>query len=134
MPKVIDANILLQFLTDDDPDKTAACETLLLMVETGKEKVFLPDLVIAEIVWTLEKFYKVEKKRIKELLTTVFAAEGLICPDKGRVLSALAIYAAKNIGWTDAFVAVQMIENRQPEIYSYNSDFDQLPEIIRLEP
>ncbi|OPL09316.1 MAG: nucleotide-binding protein [Firmicutes bacterium ML8_F2] len=134
MPKVIDANILLKFLSDDDPDKTAACETLLLMVEKGKEKVFLPDLVIAEIVWTLEKFYKVEKKRIKELLTTVFAAEGLICPDKGRLLSALAIYAAKNIDWTDAFVAVQMIENRQPEIYSYNSGFDQLPEIIRLEP
>jgi uncharacterized protein len=50
------------------------------------------------------------------------------------LLSALAIYAAKNIDWTDAFVAVQMIENRQPEIYSYNSGFDQLPEIIRLEP
>ena len=134
MPRVVDANILLRFLTDDEPTQATACEALLLRVESGQEKVFLPDIVIADIVWTLEKFYQVEKKRINELLNPVLAAEGLICNNKGQVLSALAIYANKNIDWTGAFVAAQMIENGQHEIYSYDQDFDRLPEIMRLEP
>ncbi len=134
MPRVVDANILLRFLTNDEPAQAAACETLLLRVESGQEKVFLPDIVITDIVWTLEKFYQVGKKRINELLTPVLAAEGLICKDKGQILTALAIYANKNIDWTDAFVAAQMIENGQREIYSYDQDFDRLPEIMKLEP
>lgn len=134
MPRVVDANILLRFLTNDEPNQAAACEALLLRVEAGLEKVFLPDLVIADTVWTLEKFYKVGKNKIKELFIPILAAEGLICADKGLVLSALAIYSAKNIDWTDAFVAAQMIENEQPEIYSYDHDFDRLPEINRIEP
>jgi uncharacterized protein len=134
LPRVIDANILLRFLTNDDPDQAAACEALLLRVETGLEKVFLPDLVIADVVWTLEKFYRVEKKRIKELLIPLLAAEGLTCSNKGQILSALAIYSSKNIDWTDAFIAAHIIENGQPEVYSYDQDFDRLPEITRIEP
>lgn len=134
LPRIIDANILLRFLTNDEPKQAAACEALLLRVEAGQEKVFLPDLVIADVVWTLEKFYQVGKKRIKELLIPLLAAEGLICSNKGQILSALAFYSSKNIDWTDAFIAAYMIENEQPEIYSYDQDFDRLPELKRIEP
>lgn len=134
LPRVIDANILLRFLTNDEPLQVAACEALLLRVESGREQVFLPDIVIADIVWTLEKYYQVEKKRINELLNSVLAAEGLICNNKGQVLTALSIYSIRNIDWTDAFVAAQMIEKGQHEIYSYDKDFDRIPEIVRLEP
>jgi len=131
---VIDANIILRFLTNDVPSKAAACEALLLRLEAGQEEVYLPDLVIADIVWTLEKFYRVDKKRIKEMITPILAAKGMTCSSKGRVLSALVIYTKKNIDWTDAFIAAQMIESGQSEIYSYDRDFDIFPDLVRLEP
>ncbi len=133
-PRVIDANIILRFLTNDNPDQAADCEALLLRVEAGQEEVFLPDLVIADTVWTLEKFYRVEKSRIREMITPILAAKGLTCLSKGRVLSALAIYTKQNIDWTDAFIAAQMMEGGQHEIYSYDRDFDKLSDIIRVEP
>ncbi len=133
-PRVVDANIILRFLTNDIPDKAAACEALLLRVEAGKEEVYLPDLAIADIVWTLEKFYRVEKNRIREMMTPILAAEGLICSSKGQVLSALAIYTKWNIDWTDAFIAAQMKESGRNEIYSYDRDFDKLSEVARIEP
>ncbi len=133
-PRVIDANIILRFLTNDIPEKAAACEALLQKVEAGQEEVFLPDLVIADIVWTLEKFYRVEKSKIREIVTPILAAEGLICSSKGQVLSALAIYTKLNIDWTDAFIAAQMKERDQREIYSYDRDFDKFPEVARIEP
>jgi len=50
------------------------------------------------------------------------------------VLSALAIYTKLNIDWTDAFIAAQMKERDQREIYSYDRDFDKFPEVARIEP
>lgn len=133
-PRVIDANIILRFLTDDDPIKAAACEALLLRVEAGQEEIYLPDLILADIIWTLEKYYRVDKNRIREMITPILAIKGLICSGKGRALSALATYTAKNIDWTDAFIAAEMADNGQAEIYSYDHDFDRFPEIGRLEP
>ncbi len=131
---MIDANIILRFLTNDNPEKASACETLLLRVETGQEEVFLPDLVIADIVWTLEKFYQVDKYKIKEMIIPILAVKGMICASKGRLLSALEMYAKKNIDWTDAFIAAQMIESGHTEIYSYDHDFEKLPGVVRIEP
>ncbi len=133
-PRVVDSNIILRFLTNDIPDKAAAGEALLLRVEAGQEEVFLPDLAIADIVWMLEKFYRVEKSKIREMMTPILAAEGLICSSKGQVLSALAIYTKLNIDWTDAFIAAQMKESEWHEIYSYDRDFDKLSEVARIEP
>lgn len=133
-PRVIDANIILRFLTNDNPEKASACEALLLRVEPGQEEVFLPDLVIADIVWTLEKFYQVDKSRIREMIIPILAAKGMTCTSKGRVLLALEKYAKKNVDWTDAFVAAQMMECGYEEIYSYDRDFDKLPGMVRIEP
>ncbi len=132
--KLIDANIILRFLTNDDPEKAAHCEALLKKIEHGNEEVFLPDLILADIIWTLEKFYQVEKKKIQDMLIQLLALKGLHCSNKGSCISALNIYSSKNIDWTDAFIAAQMNAAGQKEIYSYDRDFDRLDNIKRVIP
>ena len=132
--RLIDANIILRFLTNDDPEKATACESLLSRVESGQEQVYLPDLIIADIIWTLEKYYRVEKRKIREMMIRILAPESLYCSSKSQVLSALAIYTSKKIDWTDAFVAAQMIASDLKEIYSYDQDFDRLQDITRITP
>ncbi len=132
--RLVDANIILRFLTNDDPEKAAHCEILLQKIEHGDEDVFLPDLILADIIWTLEKFYQVEKTKIQNMLTQLLALKGLHCSNKGSALSALNIYSSKNIDWTDAFIAAQMITAGQEEIYSYDQDFDKLDNIKRVMP
>ncbi|MGB9879182.1 MAG: type II toxin-antitoxin system VapC family toxin, partial [Anaerolineae bacterium] len=58
---VLDANILLRFLTNDVPELADRCTELLRRLEAGTEQAFLPDLVLADVVWTLEKFYQQPK-------------------------------------------------------------------------
>ncbi|GEA16273.1 hypothetical protein E308F_25170 [Moorella sp. E308F] len=48
--KTIDANIIFRFLLNDNPEKAERCSALLQRVECGAEQVFLPDLVIADVV------------------------------------------------------------------------------------
>ena len=54
MPRFLDTNILLRYLTRDDEVKARACLALLLRVERAEEVVVTSDLVIAETVFTLQ--------------------------------------------------------------------------------
>jgi predicted nucleic acid-binding protein len=131
---IIDANIILRFLTNDIPKQADRCTGLLKRIESGSEEVWLPDLVLAGIVWTLEKFYKQPKQRIQELLIPILELKGLRHNNKKISKLAFQLYVEKNIDWTDAFVAAQMITQKKCEIYSYDSDFDNVDGIKRLEP
>ena len=131
---IIDVNIILRFLTNDIPKQAVRCTELLQRIESGSEEVWLPDLVLADIVWTLEKFYKQPKQRIQELLIPILELKGLRHNNKKISKLAFQLYVEKNIDWTDAFVAAQVITQKKCEIYSYDGDFDKVDGINRLEP
>ena len=131
---IIDANIILRFLTNDIPKQADRCTGLLKRIESGSEEVWIPDLVLADIVWTLEKFYKQPKQRIQELLIPILELKGLRHNNKKISKLAFQLYVEKNIDWIDAFVVAQMITQKKREIYSYDSDFDKVDDINRLEP
>lgn len=132
--RIIDANILLRFLTNDDPDKADQCQILLKRIEAQEEEVLLPDIILADIIWTLQSFYKQPKVRIRELIMPLLSLKGLRFSSKEVAYRALAFYVEHNIDWTDAFVAAQMIARGRAEIYSYDRDFEKIKEIKRLEP
>ncbi len=133
-PRIIDANIILRFLTNDEPSQAADCAELLQKVELNIEEVYIPDLVIADIVWTLEKYYQVDKGEIQELMGRILALRGLKSSSKNTVYRALEIYVDHNIDWTDAFISAQMLSAGQEEIYSYDRDFDRVEGLTRLNP
>jgi len=130
----IDANIVLRFLTNDDPAKAQACATLLEKVERNQQHVWLPDLVLADIVWTLEKYYRQSKDKIAELLIPLVSLRGLHCSGKEIVFQAFRLYVGHNIDWTDAFVAAQLLSEKTPTVYSYDRDFDRVAGLSRVEP
>lgn len=134
MKRNIDANIILRFLLNDLPEQAEQCALLLKRLENNSEQAFLPDILLGDIVWTLEKFYGTPNKRIRELLTPIINLRGLRCSSKETMRTALQIYAEKNIDWSDAFVGAQMLAGRQDTIYSYDSDFDKIDGIKRIVP
>ncbi len=130
----IDANVILRFLTNDDPAKARSCAALLEKVESSQQHVWLPDLVLADVVWTLEKYYRQSKDKVAELLIPIVSLRGLHCSGKETVFEAFRLYAVHNIDWTDAFVAAQILTEKIPTIYSYDRDFDRVSGLSRVEP
>lgn len=130
----LDANIILRFLTNDDPKKADACTSLLERLERNETQVWLPDLALADIIWTLEKFYRLSKTKINDLLTPIINLPGLHYSNKDTAYTALAFYTRYNIDWTDAIIAAQVISKKTEVIYSYDRDFDKIPGITRMEP
>ena len=132
--RVLDANILLRYLLDDMPELTDHCEALLLRVQRGEETVWLPDIALADVIWTLHSFYKRSKAEIRDVLLPILSLRGIHLRDRAVTLHALVLFAEKNIDFSDALITAEMLARGYAEIYSYDRDFDTVLELERLEP
>ena len=134
MKRFIDTNLFLRYFTNDDETKAKQVLELLLRMERGEERLITSPLVIFETIFTLEKFYKVPKTEIRELMLPILALKGLEVPFKEMYQQALELYIKHSISFTDAFNAVFMLSGGIKEIYSYDKDFEKIKEIKRLVP
>jgi predicted nucleic acid-binding protein len=130
----LDTNILLRYFTRDDEQKAKQALDLLIRVERGEEKIITSSLVIFETVFTLQRFYKVPRESIKELVLSIVSLRGLHLPGKNVYYQAFDLYITKNISFADAYNAVYMLSEGISNIYTWDTDFDKVDGIVRLEP
>ena len=136
MTRFLDTNILVRYMARDDERKAQASLALLQRVERGEEVVVTSDLVIAEAVFVLQSScrYNVPKRRIRELLEPIIALRGLRLPRKALYSRAFDLYCEQNMGFADAFNVAYMESRGLTEVYSYDSDFDRVEGLKRVEP
>uniref|UniRef100_A0A7V5XGB3 Type II toxin-antitoxin system VapC family toxin n=1 Tax=Thermodesulfobacterium geofontis TaxID=1295609 RepID=A0A7V5XGB3_9BACT len=134
MRKFLDTNIFLRYLTKDDEEKAYKVLDLLKKIEKGEEKVITSPLVIFELIFTLQKYYKLPKEEIKNLVLPLINLRGLKLPYKAVFEKTLEVFPNTNVSFADLFNYFFMLEHEVKEIYSYDEDFDELPEVKRLVP
>ena len=133
--RFLDTNVLIRYLTGDDPEKAKASFALLLRVERGEEVVVTSDIVMAETVYVLQsRTYGIPRERIRELVEPLINLRGLRLPRKGLYARAFAVYCQQRISFADAFNAAYMESRGLSEVYSYATDFDAIDGIVRVEP
>lgn len=134
--KFLDANIILRYLTRDDPEKAKKCYELFQKVKIGEIKLTTCEAVIAEVVYVLssKSLYNLARDEIYSLLLPIINLNGLKIAKKRIFIRALDIYASKNIDFEDALIFAHMEKRQIKEIYSYDNDFDKIEELRRLEP
>jgi len=132
--RFLDTNVLVRHITVDDPIKARAARELLLRVERGEEQVASSPLVVFETIFTLQSFYQVPKQRIRALLLPLINMPGLSLPDKRLYEPAFDLWVQSPMSFADAYNSVYMQANQLTQIYSWDTDFDRVPGITRLEP
>jgi predicted nucleic acid-binding protein len=134
MRKFSDTNIFLRYLTKDDEEKAYKVLDLLKKIEGGEEKAITSPLVIFELIFTLQKYYKLSREEIRDLVLPLINLRGLKLPYKAVFEKALEAFPNTNVSFADLFNYFFMLEHEVKEIYSYDEDFDKLPEVKRLVP
>ena len=130
----LDTNIILRYLTWDDPRKARKCEDLFKNAVEGKEVLYTTTLVIAELIWTLEKAYKLPRSEIVTHVQRILNTPNIELDEKDVLLAAIGLYELKKIDFIDAYNAIFMETMHINSIYSYDTHFDLIPPIKRLEP
>jgi predicted nucleic acid-binding protein len=136
-----DTNIFLRYLvrpvTEIDQARAEACRELFARVGTGAEEITTSEAVLAEIVYVLasRRQYGLVPADVVARLKPILALPGLKIARKRLYLRALDIYASRtDLDFEDA-ISASIVEQMQPsELYSYDTDFDRIPGVTRVEP
>ena len=116
----VDTNLFLRYLTDDVPEQADAVERLLERAKAGVLELTTNKLVIAEIVWTLESFYKKSKREVRDAVLAILNTPGLKVEANDQLLQAAVWYEEKNVDFIDACIAAQMFADGPETIYTFN--------------
>ena len=67
--KAIDTNILIRFLVGDDEMQTKKVYSILKKAESEKKDLFVPLLVVLEMIWVLESVYDISRTEILDSIS-----------------------------------------------------------------
>jgi predicted nucleic-acid-binding protein len=99
----LDTNILVRYLTFDDPKQTTRALEVVdsLSIENPG---FISLVVIAELVWVLESFYKLTKTEVVSSLETLLRSKELTVERAEIAWQALNNFKASRGGYSDCLI------------------------------
>ncbi|OGX49850.1 MAG: hypothetical protein A3G88_01425 [Omnitrophica WOR_2 bacterium RIFCSPLOWO2_12_FULL_63_16] len=130
----LDTNVILRYFVWDDPVKGERARRLFARIHAGRERVMTSVLVVAEVVWVAESQYGYPKVKLIELLQRFLNTPNLEIDRKDLLLAAVNLFELQPIDFIDAYHAVLMQTLGIQQIYSYDTDFDHVAGLRRIEP
>jgi predicted nucleic-acid-binding protein len=110
----LDTNILVRFLTRDDPVQSPRARRL---IDTGAALIL--KTVVLETEWVLRTSYRFERAAIEDGFTRLLGLPGVEIEDRPAVALALAWYGQNRLDFADA---LRLASSRQADAFA---TFDQ---------
>lgn len=121
---IIDANIILRYLLKDD---LSLHKKAIEIVDN--QHLFLPNEITAEIVYVLEKVYRIPKGEICDVLTILFEQDNLEFVDKSIILASLKYYQKFNLDYADALL-ISYHKIQKADVLSFDKKLNKIIEKI----
>jgi uncharacterized protein len=132
--RLIDTNILLRYYLHDNEAQSSRAAELIAKLEKRERRGVISCAVMFELVFTLERSYRIPRKDICDFLQFLFSLSGITVELVDTFEQSVGFYLEKNVSFGDAFQVVYMKQKGINEIYSFDRDFDKIKDITRLAP
>jgi predicted nucleic acid-binding protein len=127
---LLDTNIILRHALGDDAAHARQARRLFEQAAEGSLRLLVPSLVIAQVVWTLESFYRASREYITGLLKALLETPGVTALEPQVVSRCIEIYRAHNIEIVDAYLVALAEETKTPVLATFNKrDFRRFPHL-----
>lgn len=100
----VDTNILVRFFVGDDPAQADKARELLAQ-RNETDPAFVSVLVVAELVWVLQKFYEVPQAYINEMLGVLTGGAGVVVERQDLVAAAVGRAAEDQADLADLLIS-----------------------------
>ena len=97
--KIVDANVILRYLLHDVEE---LFHKAISVIEI--ESVYIPNEVMAEVVYVLEKVYKVERENIERVLVGLILYPNIKVDNKELIKMALQLFANRRLDFVDTLL------------------------------
>jgi len=131
----IDTSVILRILLADYDIKRKAAEKLLREARSKGVSLHLVPIAVLEVVFVLDKVYKLDRKNIREMVTALLNTPELIIEMETVFRKAIDAYVEKNIKFADAVMAFWGLERGLTTIFTYDEkDFKRIEELEVKKP
>jgi predicted nucleic-acid-binding protein len=104
--RALDTNALVRFLVRDDENQAQAVKKILLDAEIKGETLFIPFVVLLEMIWVLSSVYDYSKKEIVEALENLLVVAVFQIEEHERVANVCRIALKQDIDLADLLIGV----------------------------
>jgi len=103
----IDTNVLVRYLTQDDPAQARAVDALVAKSLKDAESLFIDDIVMCELVWVLRGAFRFSKATIADALDRILQTALFAFVDRDLLRRALAAYANGSGDFADYLIGAR---------------------------
>ena len=100
----LDTNVVVRYLTHDDPDQSKKASAVVEEAATKGEKLLVHPVVLCELVWVLETAYDYGRSEVAATLDRILRTAQFEFPDKETVWSAWADYRSGKGDFADYLI------------------------------
>ncbi len=117
---IIDTSVLLRFLTSNSLEKKEKFKRLIKDADKEKSILFIPLMVVIELVYVLEKIYKLPKEDVREKVESLEALSVVEVESEDVVLEALRIYIEEGLKFGDAMILAKSRTSGIKPVYTFD--------------
>lgn len=130
MTHYIDTNVVVRHLAGDPPEQARRATRFL----HEQPRLFLADLIVAEVAYVLESFYEAPRAQIAQLLRSAVALPTMDTRNPALLLRTLQIYEDHNLAFADSYVVATAEMTGDGPVLSFDKGIDKVGTVERAEP
>lgn len=128
-----DTNLFIRWLLNDDHAQADAVARLFKHAEKTNDPIWVTDIVIAEVVWVLQRLFRLKPPQVAQMVEPILAAPMFDIENRDRLMTAMELFSAHGVDYIDCYVAAAALEKGLAGVASFDADFDRLP-VRRITP
>lgn len=125
----LDTNVLLRYLTQDDPSQSAVATEFLENRLSARNPGFVSLVVLCEMAWTLRRTYKLSPFQISDIVGRLLAYGQLVIDQRDVVVAALD---EKDSDLPDAIIHHLGLQRGCSETVTFDARFAMADRVQRL--
>ena len=129
MTAFVDTNILVRHLTGEPADQAANARRIL----SSGEPLYLVDLVVAELAYVLESYYRAPRPQVAEAIRSLVAQPSIVTDDPAMLLRAVEVYEVHRIDFADAYLVAVAESSGIHRIASFDRDIERPGTVERID-
>jgi predicted nucleic-acid-binding protein len=103
----LDTNVLVRYLTQDDPTQSRRANSVIDRAIAGSEQVHVDTVVLCELVWVLRSAYGYDRTTVADTLIKLLETGQLSVDDRDRLREATQRYAKGPGDFADHVIALR---------------------------
>jgi predicted nucleic-acid-binding protein len=116
----LDTNVLVRYLTQDDPDQAALATRIVEKELTEDAPGFIGLVVLVETAWVLQRLYRASAEEIRETVIDLLGSRAIVVENRDVVTRAIALSKQNSCGFSDAIIAASAFDAGCEKVISFD--------------